>query len=84
MNILMVHPHDLFSKHEPWTTRIRAIAAQFRKQGHRVKIVYFPLEYTGQQKPFASDGLEFIPLSRRVGIRPLLANIRRMRSEEHT
>ncbi len=75
MNILMVHPHDLFSPKEPWTTRIRNIAYEFKKKAHKVKLVYFPLEWKGHESRFTLEGVEFIPLSRRVGISAYIGNI---------
>ena len=39
----MVHPQDIFSLSEPWTVRIKKIAQEFVKKGHKVKLVYFPL-----------------------------------------
>ena len=75
MNILMIHPHDVFSKKEPWTIRIKNIGWEFLKKKHQVKIIYFPLEFRFHQKPFFLRGIEFIPRSRRVGIKPLLSNI---------
>jgi len=78
MKILMIHPHDLFSKEEPWTTRIRNIAREFKRKNHQIKLVYFPLDFRGDRKVFKSDGIEFIPLSRRVGLVPLFKNIKRV------
>ncbi|MFC1809484.1 glycosyltransferase family 4 protein [Candidatus Omnitrophota bacterium] len=37
----MIHPHDIWSVHAPWTSRIRNIAREFVKAGHAVRIVYF-------------------------------------------
>ena len=76
MKIMMVHPHDLFSKAEPWTTRIRNIAKEFKKNGHEVRVVYFPLTYRPDTKSFCRDGIEYIPLSRQVGEGNFLKNIR--------
>ena len=76
MKILMVHPHDMFSQAEPWTTRIRNIAKQFKQNNHEVKVVYFPLLNRGNGQSFYSDGIEFIPLSREVGKGNFLKNIR--------
>ncbi|MCG2712662.1 MAG: glycosyltransferase family 4 protein [Candidatus Omnitrophica bacterium] len=76
MKILMVHPHDLFSKAEPWTTRIRNIAKQFKKNSHEVRVVYFPLVNRENEQIFYADGIEFIPLSRQVGKGNFLKNIR--------
>ncbi len=73
MKILMVHPHDLFSREEPWTTRPRNIAREFEKQGHRVRLIYFPLNFRGRQR-FVRDGIEYICLSRRLGWRNLASN----------
>ncbi|MCP4649196.1 MAG: glycosyltransferase family 4 protein [PVC group bacterium] len=76
MKILMFHPHDVFSKQEPWTVRIKNLGIEFKKKGHEVKIVYFPLDYKGHERNFYRDGMEFIPLSRRVGIKAYINNIR--------
>jgi len=40
MNILMIHPHDIYSNLEPWTVRITNFAKEFVKSGHQVKLVY--------------------------------------------
>ncbi len=72
----MVHPHDLFSKSEPWTTRMRNIAKQFKKNNHEVRVVYFPLRFSANEQSFYSDGIEFIPLSRQVGKGNFSKNIR--------
>lgn len=41
MKILMIHPHDVFSLEEPWTSRIRNIAKQLVRLGHEVRLIYF-------------------------------------------
>ncbi|MDD5668960.1 MAG: glycosyltransferase, partial [Candidatus Omnitrophica bacterium] len=65
MRILMVHPHDIHSSSEPWTRRIKSIAAEVVRQGHEVKLVYFPLS-PGVKKTVASPhGYEEIPLPRK-------------------
>lgn len=74
----MVHPHDLHSPSEPWTIRIKKIAAEFRKMGHEVKIVYFPLNSGRAYMSLKEDGIEMYTLSRRLGILVLLRNIIRM------
>ncbi|MDP8256689.1 MAG: glycosyltransferase [Candidatus Alcyoniella australis] len=40
MKILMLHPHDIYSNHEPWTVRITYIASEFVKRGHEVRLIY--------------------------------------------
>jgi len=40
MNILMVHPHDIYSPVEPWTVRVTYLADELVKMGHTVKVVY--------------------------------------------
>ncbi|HAJ56498.1 MAG TPA: hypothetical protein DCL35_01875 [Candidatus Omnitrophica bacterium] len=77
MNILMVHPHDLFSSLEPWTVRIRAIAEEFAKKGHSVRLCYFPLEKKGTA-PHASGAIELYPLDRSLSPRALFENTRRL------
>ena len=79
MNILMVHPHDIYSSVEPWAMRIVSIAKEFRKKGHEVKLVYFPLEWH-QQGIQELEGVPTIPMSRRHGPHFLLSNIVRMYS----
>ncbi|TBR15283.1 glycosyltransferase WbuB [bacterium] len=68
MRILLVHPHEVFSKFEPWTIRIISFGNEFVKKGHEVKIAYFPLEWNKALKNFTKGGIEFIPLKRRAGI----------------
>ena len=67
MKILMVHPHDLFSREEPWTTRVWNIALEFAKQEHQVKLVYFPLDPRMNRDRFIRQGIQLIPLSRQAG-----------------
>jgi len=40
VNILMVHPHDLW--HDPWTIRILALARGLQQRGHQVQLVHLP------------------------------------------
>jgi len=40
MNILMLHPHDIYSNSEPWTVRITYLAGEFVKRGHHVRLIY--------------------------------------------
>jgi glycosyltransferase involved in cell wall biosynthesis/MoaA/NifB/PqqE/SkfB family radical SAM enzyme len=40
MNILMLHPHDVYSNAEPWTVRITYLATEFVKRGHHVRLLY--------------------------------------------
>lgn len=40
MNVLMIHPHDIYSNLEPWTVRITNLARELVKSGHQVKLVY--------------------------------------------
>ncbi|MDD5560748.1 MAG: glycosyltransferase family 4 protein [Candidatus Omnitrophica bacterium] len=79
MNILMVHPHDIYSSLEPWTVRIVYIAKEFNKKGHKVKLVYFPLEWH-QQEIGELEGINTVPMPRRHGPFFLLSNILRLYS----
>lgn len=62
MNILMLHPHDIYSNSEPWTVRITYLAKEYVKRGHRVRMVYhlldpnMPLEEASrrQEYPFTT------------------------------
>ncbi len=67
MNILMVHPHDIYAASEPWTVRIVEIAKVFARKGHRVKLVYFPLPANerGKLKMDRIKEFETIPFNRR-------------------
>ncbi|MFH1519730.1 MAG: glycosyltransferase family 4 protein [Candidatus Omnitrophota bacterium] len=64
MNILMIHPHDLFDKSEPWTTRISNIARKLTERNHKVKLCYFPLTLKYENIPESVNSLELIPLDR--------------------
>jgi len=75
MNILMIHPHDLYSSSEPWTIRIKNIAWQLIEKGHAVKLAYFPLDVKDARKNFLDNGVEIISLDRRLGVFILLRNI---------
>lgn len=79
MNILMAHPHDLYSDLEPWTRRIKYIAKEFVKNGHRVKLVYFPLWKRPKKdgEPERADNYEEIPFDRRK--QSIFNNIWRMK-----
>ena len=66
MRILMVHPHDIMSVSEPWTRRIKSIAAELARNGNTVKLAYFPLSRDGAKPQILDDGYEVIPLNRRI------------------
>jgi glycosyltransferase involved in cell wall biosynthesis len=57
----MIHPHDVFSLEEPWTSRIRNIAKKLLELGHEVRLIYFRSpenEGTDTQDPvIPSNGL---------------------------
>ena len=78
MNILMIHPHDIYSSIEPWTVRITSIAREFVKKGHKVKLVYFPLPANERGKLRCREFREFeaIPFNR--GKWSFIKNIVRM------
>ncbi|MBT3721345.1 glycosyltransferase family 4 protein [archaeon] len=67
LNILMIHPHDIYSAKEPWTIRIIEIARIYKKIGHNVKLIYFPLPKKERGKLKSEKIIEFetIPFSRR-------------------
>ncbi|MBU1933281.1 MAG: glycosyltransferase family 4 protein [Candidatus Omnitrophica bacterium] len=64
MKILMVHPHDLFDRSEPWTIRIKNIAREYVKKGHEVKICYFPLIVNEKHMAGHWESIEVIPMDR--------------------
>lgn len=60
----MVHPHEVYSKLEPWTIRIINLAKEFIRVGHQVKIVYFSLGLNKNTTSYLKEGIEFIPFLR--------------------
>jgi len=74
MNILMVHPHDLFDKSEPWTIRIKNIAKKFAEKSHAVKLCYFPLTINKKHYPTNIDSIEVIPLDRTPSPKAFISN----------
>lgn len=79
MNILLVHPHDIHSPQEPWTIRIKKISAELAKKGHRVRLVYFPLDSRlAHKREVLDDKIELIALDRRLGVFSIFRNISRM------
>ncbi|MDD5155465.1 MAG: glycosyltransferase family 4 protein [Candidatus Omnitrophica bacterium] len=78
MNILMVHPHDLYSSLEPWTVRVKKLAVEFANRGHLVKLAYFPLDPKEANREFPDNGIQVIALDRRLGLVRMIRNILRM------
>ena len=74
MNILLIHPHDLFSSAEPWTVRIKSIAKELSKRGNEIKLCYFPL-VIGNHSPSQAEFGELIPLDRTPSPKVFLKNI---------
>ena len=82
MKILMLHPHDIFHLSEPWTIRIESFAREIEKEGHKVRIAYFPLSHKDlKSSVFNYKDIGTITLDRRRGLGVLLKNIRRLLSE---
>lgn len=75
MNILMIHPHDIYSSAEPWTVRIVYIAKEFIKKGHNVKLVFFPLDSDKKESLELPEGIVVVPLSRKHGPNIFISNI---------
>ncbi len=71
MKILMVHPHDLFSPMEPWTTRVVHFAGELARKGHEVRVVYFPVS---RREERVSGGVRFIPLDRAISSHVFVKN----------
>lgn len=76
MNILLFHPHDIYSDFEPWTVRITYIASCLVKLGHKVTLVYFPLDSINIPKEKTQDGMRIVALSRKANPYILLRNIK--------
>jgi len=65
MNILLIHPHDIYSVSEPWTRRIKSIAEELVKKGHAVRLVYFSLSRKENDlRPHSLNGYEIFPFNR--------------------
>ncbi|MCK4916635.1 MAG: glycosyltransferase [Candidatus Omnitrophica bacterium] len=75
MNILMIHPHDIYSQSEPWTIRIKRIAAEFIKKGHSVKLVYFPEDKKNAYKRDVENNIEIFSMNRIVSSFVFFRNI---------
>lgn len=80
MNILLVHPHDLFDKSEPWTVRILSFAREFSKNGHAVKLCYFPVLLGNNHSSLSIDGIDCIPFDRTPSPSFFLRNTRSITS----
>ncbi len=78
MKILMVHPHEVYSSFEPWTTRIINLAKPLVRKGHEVKIAYFPLCWQGKKEYFQKDGIYFYPFCRRAGVLNIIRNTKEL------
>jgi len=78
MKILMVHPHEVYSSSEPWTTRIINLAKALAKRGHEVRIVFFPLDWQGKYECFRKEGIGLYPFCRRTGVLNILRNTKEM------
>jgi len=76
MNILMIHPHDLFDRSEPWTIRIVSIAREFVQAGHSVKLCYFPLLLNGQHCLGKLGLIDLVPLERSPSLIAFFKNVR--------
>lgn len=74
MKILLIHPHEVFSKEEPWTIRILSIAEALVGIGHKVKLVHFPLKEF-DSKNYVHNQIEVISLSRKLGLGIFFRNI---------
>jgi len=75
MKIFLLHPHDIYSQVEPWTIRIVRLGREFVKKGHDVKLAYFPFEPENSPLvPAKAQGLELIPLSRKIDPVSLIKN----------
>lgn len=80
MNILMVHPHDLFDKSEPWTVRVLSLAREFSKKGHAVKLCYFPALLNHKYSQVTVDMVDCIPLDRAPTLFSFIKNTRSITS----
>jgi len=76
LKILLIHPHDILDKSEPWTVRILNIAGRFCKRGHKVKLLYFTVDYNkAHQTHYLDKDFQTIGLDRRCGTVNFIRNI---------
>lgn len=76
----MIHPHDIFSSHEPWTIRVVSLAREFRGMGHEVKLAYTPLNIEEEKRDIELFGIELVALTRKVGLFSLFDNIKKLKA----
>ncbi|MBU1863692.1 MAG: glycosyltransferase family 4 protein [Candidatus Omnitrophica bacterium] len=81
MKILLVHPHDIFDHHEPWTIRIENIAREFVRMGHTVKLIHFLQETSIEKHTRHPYGFEVISLRRRGEWKRFMKNFREILTE---
>lgn len=78
MKIFMLHPHDIYSELEPWTIRILSFANEFAKKGHDIKIGYFPRDSDKFSQLSYYEGIQTIPLNRKISFILLIKNFIRI------
>jgi len=81
MNIVLVHPHDLFSPEEPWTIRVESIASELVKRGHTVRVVHFYRSYFVEKYTEHPSGFIIISLKRSNDRFLFLRNLRQLLRE---
>lgn len=74
----MVHPHCIFDKAEPWTTRIVNIANHFVRKEHNVKLCYFPILFNRSYSPQNINNITVVPLDRTPSIIAFFRNIKHL------
>ena len=70
MNILMIHPHDIYSPAEPWTVRITYLADELVKKGYNVRVIYHlenPHKDPEMERKRQEFSFQTIPLIRHSG-----------------
>ncbi len=81
MKIVMLHPHDLFDSHEPWTIRIESIAREFIRMGHSVRVIHFIRDTSLEKYTIHPYGFHVVSLKRRGGWRFFRDNFREVLHE---
>ncbi len=74
MNILLIHPHDIYSSIEPWTIRVVSFAREFSRKGHKVILVHFPRRDNFKKHAVPVGNIRVIALSRKIGPFILIVN----------
>jgi len=81
MNIVLLHPHDIFDAREPWTIRIESLAIEFARKGHEVTLIHFINETSIEKYTRHKAGFKIVSLRRHGGVRLFCKNMQDILAE---